>query len=351
MPVERVTLTIDGNDYGGWTEVDVTMSMEVAAGSFLVDLTERWPGQDAVRPIRPGSVCVLAASGEKLITGHVDDVDVFYSRTDHSCSVSGRDTAGDLVDCSARSGEWNGVTLDRIVAGIASPFGIQVGVRTSVGQTFDKFRIEEGETAWGAIERACRMRGVLCMSDGLGHILLTRADAQSPVSIIRGGTTGTILSASGHYSEADRYSEYTVKGQSASKDDDSDPSLTAHASAVVRDSAIKRFRPTTIIAEDPGDSMAMQQRAEWEAKVARGRSCTADISVQGWRDARGALWRPNRTVRVECDWLRINDVMLISAVRLRQSESGTVASLSLVHPDTFAEKPFATRSMSDNIGW
>lgn len=347
MPSENLLLTVDGYDYGGWTSVDVTLSMETASGSFSVELTERWPGQDVSRPIRPGARCSVHAGRDALITGWVDDVIVSYGPSSHAVVVSGRDVSGDLVDSSAASGEWAAVSLDRIVAAVAQPFAIRVGKSTSIGAPFDRFRIEEGETAWGAIERACKMRGVLCLSDGKGRLILSRASAGSPVAIVRGGPEGTVISASATYSDRGRYSEYRVKGQ-RQVDDKASPESAAHGEAIVQDGGVSRYRPRTIIAEDPGDSGSLMDRAQWEAKVARGRARTADLTVHGWRDANGDIWRPNRLVRVDCDWLRMADDMLVSSVRLRQSESGTLADLSLVHPDTFAEAPVRKR---DDVGW
>lgn len=347
MATEALSLTVDGADYGGWTSCSVTRTMEAAAGSFSVDITERWPGQDEERPIRAGSQCAVLVSGETLITGYVDDVMVSYSASDHSVSISGRDAACDLVDSSADSGEWHGVALERIVAEIAKPFGLRVAIETGTGAVFEKFRIQPGESAWEAIERACRMRGLLCMSDGIGNIVLARTSTEKPVAIIRGGGKGTILSGSATYSMRDRYSAYMIKGQRPGTDDDA-PENAAHGLASVTDPEVRRYRPKVLIAEDNGDSGSLRARADWEAKVARGRSRTASLQLQGWRDANGVLWRPNRVVTVVCDWMRIDQDMLVSSVRLMQGDDGTTASLDLVHPDTFAAEPLDPRQ---DLGW
>lgn len=322
--------------------------MEAASGSFALEITERWPGQDTDKPIRLGQKCTVTVSGETVITGYVDDVNVSYSNSHHSISVSGRDVAGDLIDCSANSGEWHGVALERIVAEIAAPFKIQVSVQTNTGATFDKFRIQPGETAWSAIERACRVRGLLCWSDGQGNIVLGSATTESPVAAIRGGNKGTILSGSASYSMRDRYSDYLIKGQRPSADGESDAKSAAHGSAVVKDPQVKRYRPTVILAEDNGDSGSLRARAEWEAKVARGRSQSASLTIQGWRDANGVLWKQNRMVTVVCDWLSLDSDLIVSSVRLTQDEGGTIADLDLVHPDTFAAEPIDNR---EDIGW
>ena len=115
-----------------------------------------------------------------VITGYVDDVSPAYSATGHDVTVDGRDATsqGDLVDCSAihQPGEWRvSGTLEAIVTILAKPFGIPVKAECDTGTAFRKFRIEEGETAFEAIERACRMRAVLAAGDGKGGLRIIRA--------------------------------------------------------------------------------------------------------------------------------------------------------------------------------
>jgi prophage tail gpP-like protein len=110
----------------------------------------------------------VAVGGQALIEGFVDAVEPSCDATSHGVRVSGRDSAGDLVDCSAEPGEWHGQPLSQLVSAIGAPFGLRVSAETSLDAPFERFRIQEGETAWAAIERACQMRGVLCLSDGLG---------------------------------------------------------------------------------------------------------------------------------------------------------------------------------------
>ena len=347
MPAELVSLSIDAVDYGGWLTCEVTRSLESVSGSFSVAITERWPGMTTTRPIRCGSRCVVRVGGDTLITGYVDDIRPSYSALDHSVVISGRDTASDLVDCSAESKEWHNQQVERIVADIAAPFGIRItsAVAEPLGAVW-KFRTQEGETAWSAIERICRMRAVICTSDGLGNLKLTRAATEPAVSIIRGGQDGTILDANASHSHRDRFSHYVVKGQRRGEDN-ATPETSAHGLAVTQDLAVGRYRPKILIAEDQGDSGSLRDRANWECAVARGRSQSASIQVHGWRDANKVIWSPNRRVRVHCDWLRLQDEMLVSSVRLRQSEDGTLTDLDLVHPDTFSPQP-GTR---EDIGW
>lgn len=62
-------LKIDGAFYGGWKRVRVTRSIEQMAGTFELEVTERWPGMRDASPIKPGQACQLLLDGEVVVTG------------------------------------------------------------------------------------------------------------------------------------------------------------------------------------------------------------------------------------------------------------------------------------------
>ena len=340
---DDLTLTVGGRIHGGWTSVEVVRSMEALVGTFSLGVTERWPGQPRRREIAPGDACTVAIGGDIVITGWVDDVEPSYSADNHAVSIRGRDATGDLVDCSAvhEPGEWHDRKIEAIAADLCQPFGIEVSTETYTGKAFKDFRIEEGETVYEAIERACRQRGVLAVSDGAGGLVFTRADPDARVpGALKPGKDGNILAASGRYSNRDRHDSYTVKGQSAGGDGFFGKDAAEPAAEAV-DLGIERHRPLVVIAEDQGDGDAFADRARWEANVRAGRSRAVTVTVQGWRHAGGDLWRPNTIVTIDDDWLAANGDMIVAAVKFTRSESGSLAELTLAMPSAFKLLPIA----------
>ena len=65
------------------------------------------------------------------------------------------------------------------------------------------------------------------------------------------------------------------------------------------------------------------------------------VTVQGWRDAAGSLWIPNRLVDVHIPQLGINSrQLLISDVNFSISETGgTQCAMSLCRIQTFLREP------------
>lgn len=351
MTVPRAELIVDGTIYGGWTMLSVTRSLEAAAGQFHARLTERWPGQTADRPIAPGAACTVRLDGEIVLSGYVDAVSPGYDADGHEVTVTGRDRAGDLVDCAplAEPGEWHGIGLGSLVAAIARPLGVGVKAATDLGPPLAKFRLQEGETAWAAIERACRARSVLCLSDSRGTLVLTRAGVERAGALQRGGQNGNILAARGDFDYSERYSVYVVKSQRPGRDDE-DPAARAQVRAAATDREIGRYRPAVIVADQPLDAAAARLLAAWHCNLAAARSRKVTVTVAGWRDGKGQLWQPNRLTRIDCDWLRLAGDMLIATVRLGLDADGELTDLDLVRPDAYQPQPPSGRDR-DEPGW
>ena len=345
-----IALTVDGLIYGGWKSVSVRRSIETVAGTFSLSASERWPGQQALKAILPGQKCTVAIDGDVVITGYVDDVSPAYSATGHDVTVDGRDATGDLVDCSAihQPGEWRGRKLEAIVTILAKPFGIPVKAECDTGTAFRKFRIEEGETAFEAIERACRMRAVLAAGDGKGGLRIIRAGSgRASVALKRGEN---IIEASGRLSHRDRYSQYIVKGQQPSFADQIPADQLAQVRGEAVDPGTRRYRPLQIIAEQSVDDASARDRAIWEANVRAARARRISVVVQGWRERPdGGLWSPNRLVRLTDNWLAIDRDMLIVGVAFSKGDRGSRTELSLMPPGAFELK--AEPEPEEDAGW
>ncbi|OGS90864.1 MAG: hypothetical protein A2Z95_06255 [Gallionellales bacterium GWA2_60_18] len=335
---DTVEIKIGGVAYGGWKSARIERGIEQIAGNFELGVSERWPGQETPSQITRGSRCEVLAEGETVITGWVDDTRPTFSDTQHEFQVMGRDATGDLVDCSAinKGGQWLNAKLDRVVRDLCAPFGISVAVDASpIASLPGSFSIQDGETAHECIERACRMCAVLPVSDGKGGLLLTRAKAAQPVAELVEGEN--ILSASGEFSDKERYSRYIVKGQDRGSDDNFDsPETHSQVLAEATDSGVARYRPLIVLAESHGATATYKERAEWERNIRRGRSSRATVTVQGWRSADGQLWRPNTMVRLRSPWLGVDADLLIASVALTLDEqSGTRAELRLCGREAF----------------
>lgn len=332
-----IEIKIGSQIYGGWKGYRVERGIEQISGSFSLDVSERWPGQETPKQIKRGQACEILADGETIITGWVDDAYPSYSENSHDFRVAGRDATGDLVDCSAihKSGQWANSTLDKIVRDICAPFHISVTAETDVGKAFSSFSIQEGESAFECIERACRMRAVLPVSDGKGGLVLTRAKSGAPVDTLIEGVN--IKAASGEFSLRERYSKYIIKGQDRGSDANADtPETHVQVKTEAIDTFVTRYRPLIVLAENRGEHATYKDRAAWERNVRRGRSSRATVIVQGFRNASGALWAPNTMVHIKSPWLGADaDLLIVSVSFLLDEQGGSRTELRLAGREAF----------------
>ena len=211
-----------------------------------------------------------------------------------------------------------------------------VRAEVDVGAPFRKFRIEEAESVFEAIERACRFRGVLPLSTGDGALVLgAPSRTRAAVRLERGEN---ILAATGESSWIDRHSVYTLLGQQPGSDFLSGEQA-AHVNAQARDAGVTRHRPLTIVGEQALDTAEAQARIEWEASVRAARARSATITVQGWRETEGgALWGPGRLVHVRDDWLGLDRELLVATTAQSFSDGGTLTRLTLYPESAFVRR-------------
>ncbi|MEN6330799.1 MAG: phage baseplate assembly protein [Smithella sp.] len=329
-----VTLQVNGANYRGWKNIEVSIGMEQISGSFKMVASDRWHGQDTAWPILADDACRVLIGSTTVITGYVDEANPEYDAKSHSLNITGRDATGDLVDCSAiyKSGQWSGADLLKIAKDLCSPFGINVQADVDVGKKFAKFALQEGETVFEAIERAARQRGVLLLSDGAGGLLITRAgESRIDAALIKGEN---IERASGTFSHKERYSQYIIKGQAPGGDVFAEPSHHAQLKAKSEDEMVRRYRPLIIYAEQ-GDGSTYKDRATWERNVRAGRSARLQYTVTGWEYKPGKLWLPNRIVPAKDSYIGVDMDMLITRCTYTLDDNGSRTALELCRREAF----------------
>jgi prophage tail gpP-like protein len=350
----EVVLTVNGRRHAGWLSATASNSLRQLAGTFSLNFSDRWPGQQEKYSITEGSHCVLTLGGQTVVDGWVDKLSPSYDADSHSLSLSGRDLCGDLADCShiGKRVDFAGEKLPAIARALCEPFGIQVIAEADCGDALPKARYSQGDSVHDFLLKLCRMRGVLPISYGDGKLVLTTTGAKhSGAKLIWGKN---IITGKAEFDSTNRHSQYIVKGQgqapaafdfSPKDDEDSEERSKQRAEFVsprgaATDSTVSRYRPLVLLAESGGDPASMQKRADWEAVNRAGHSRALTYTVHGWQSPTGKLWRINQRVTVEDGLLGINGEQLIESVRFRLSEGqGTVTELGLVHPDAYAANP------------
>lgn len=329
-----LTLIVNGHEYAGWKEVRVRRSLESMTPTFDMLVSDRWAGQSSSWAIRAGDACQVFLDGHLVATGNVDESLPFFDSSSHGIQIVGRGKTADLIDCSAisGSGEWHNRKLGQIAADICKPFGIVVVVATDQGAAFKKFALQEGETAFEALERLARQRGVFYQENAQGQLVISSAGTERIKTALVQGEN--IKAGSGTFSLRDRYSQYVCKG-SAPGSAWATPEQNASPSGKADDGNVKRYRPLIILSETPGDSAKLKDRAIWEAAVRMGRSARPALTfAPGWQHQAG-LWLPNILVACKVPYFQLDRDMLIASCTWSKDSNGSRTEIELVRPEAF----------------
>lgn len=340
MPPD-IKLRVSGQEYSGWKTARVTRGIEAVAGGFELGVSDRWAGQEKPWPIREEDECALFIGGKQIIKGVVDKRAPSFGSREHSLKVSGRDKTAEMIDCSADVGVWEFVNTNllALASQLASPYGIDVSMQPGIDPPAPVARltIDPGETSFEALERACRLAGMLAVSDGDGGLVLTRAGtARCGTSLVQGEN---ILSASGNFDSTGRFRHYKVLAQHQGSES-LYSTQAAGISGTAEDSGVRRASRSLIIRADGNASQAQARtRAQWEAIVRAARGQAFHVTVQGWTQGDGSLWPINALVHLKSEYLEVDSDVLISEATYSLEAGGTTTQLTLKRPDAFKPKP------------
>lgn len=348
---DAVLLRVNGTDYGGWKEVEITTGIERTARDFSLTITRQWPGETGIaRRVKQGDVCEVFIGADKVLTGYVDATPIRYDANTVSVGVKGRSKTADLVDCAAlhKSGQWRGRRVEAISADLAAPYGIKVRAEANTGAAISEHQIQPGETAFECIDRLLTLTQLLATDDAEGNLVFIDAGSGGRANtILKLGEN--ILTGDAPLDYKDVFSEYTVKGQRAGDDYDHGATV-AEIAATAKSSAISRRRVLVIKETGQITAKLCADRARYESLHRAAKALEATYTVQGWRQGNGALWVPNQLVRVTDPAIGFDNEFLITEVAYRIGESGTIASLKVAPAEGYIHTQRKSDKKKDGSG-
>lgn len=346
-----IKMVINNREFTGWNSFNITRSLDTMTGSFNISLIDGIDDDAKVfNEIGINSNCQIFVDDVQLLDGYIFGKKRSRNADDVSFTLSGRDITADLVDCSAvyKNSTWKNTTLTNIVADLLEPFGLREGLISETDESFDKFAIEQGESVFNAIDRACRQKGIIPITNQFGDLVLRNFSAgnelQTIDSLVDGINVSSVVEDEGSES---RFSDYTVKGQNSSGGSAWDEkSVTVSASS--KDENVPRYRPLVIMSEGKTNQSQAQTRANWEAQIRAGRAksytvetegfiqkSTLDKSAFSFRD----IWNIGYEVSFESEPFDVNETLLISDVSMTFDGSGEKVVLTLKDRDTYKADP------------
>lgn len=326
MAEEIVTLAVQGVRWHRWTRAAVSYSATKGMRTFAFTLTDdapfghRWS-------YMPGTECKVFAGSDEVASGFINTMSPSFDKNNHTVEIQGASKAQDAARSSAehKTGEFKNKTALEIAKELDAQ---NVGFSSDVAglKKHKLFRVDPGESVFSAVERLARKENLIFLGQPDGSILITKGGSKTVHPPLVEGVN--ILGGNASFSDADKNSEYKVKGQKTFGTQAG--SLRIEASA--KDSSVKRNLPKVIHAEAGTSKKDAKERAKKHRDQQQAKSITASFKVQGWRDANGVLWTANTLIYVYCPTLKLDMQLLIDTVSLTQDANGTVAQLGLVQP-------------------
>lgn len=335
------SLIVDGTVYKGWTTLQAVSAIDAIAGEFAISAE-----QSGDIMIYPGASAVLKLKNQIVCSGYISRAGVDLSMTDCGLTLGGADKTVDLAECSAiaEPDEWFNLNLHEIAAKLCSPFKIKVVNQVGdTGETFKSFKIQPGESVFDALDRAAKARAILVTSNETGNLVLTRAGLNGTAESLIYGEN--ILEAAFSADWSNRFSDYTVKNQTSLIDDTQE---SANATGTSRDLNVKRYRPLLQVVQNAEAGVSVSDMAAWEASVRSGCCAGIDITVQGWAQSDGVLWRKNTLSRVSIPRWGVDAKLLIKQVAFSLDKAGAKTKLTLVSPAAYKRLPVVQKAKDES---
>jgi prophage tail gpP-like protein len=335
-PLEIAELRVNGMPFRDWTAVTVIDDTDQSYPYFSFECTEfsPVPVSFAGMQIAPGDECEIYLAGQLVMTGFVLERQVGYAAKEHSILISGTSKTFNVAVSSilpSTNGNYDGMSLDALARKAAGYHDVQVKSLGEIpGKPFDEMQHNLGELTYNFIERACRMRNVKLGTDALGNLLLLgKQDANPTGQLIEGKN---ILRASCVIRDTHFYQRYATVGQQPSHD----AKWGDGANKGVAMIGGRTVRPVYFIthADTPtADDQDLNWRSETSKRIFEGCEIQANITVQGWVQGNGGLWKARDSYQVTSPMLILDQVLTCKKITYDQRDgAGTTTTLEMVNP-------------------
>jgi prophage tail gpP-like protein len=342
-PSEIAVLNVGGRKYTGWTSIMLERTYGATCSHFeFASVQPLDSGLDFKNwKIAPHDSCTITLGGILAFTGYVFVRQSAFNAQKRGLLVTGRSKTADAVDSSVpvNGGQYKGYTFQALASALAKSVDVNLLVRgtsPTLTQPIPQFSIAWGETAFMAVERLARLRGLHLTDDANGNWI---ADVFNPNEAAAGQLIEgkNLLEARASVDGSNSFNTTNIAAQRPGNDQVKGAACRDN-SATVTNPKIRANRRQMMLMEEPGSSQDCAARANVE--LAQRATDLVDVVgvVQGWMSAPGTLWDIRQNYSVKSPTLDLENYQLTSRnVKYTQSEeSGTRTEISLCTSQSLA---------------
>ena len=369
---KKISIEVDGVKKVGFDSIGIKKSMTNAYSEFYFNIA---PQQDLIIPYKEGDSCKIWIGDKLILSGYIETSSVAYSSGSHTINFSGRDVLCDFVDSSLTGNiDFKApISIPQVLKILLPKYGLanaKIINQTGLDLENDKFTNEEdissevGDNAFEFVKKLCLKKQVLIYSNGIGDIILTRAENAIFATSIKNeigenGNNNNIISGSKNFNTSTRFGEYNVFSQGNASSGFFDGNLDSKKGSAF-DNGVRTSRIMEMQAESLSSIESCEKRAVWEANVRRAKAQNVTYTVKGFYfDNDVNLWDINRLVFVNDFYVNVSSNMLIASVEFSYGlTTGEKTSLTLLPPDAFQlqaspdprEKSFGEKIIDEVVG-
>ena len=359
-PNNELALTIAGKQQHDWQSYEVDSDLLIAADAWQFDIAPT----ALVLPefINIGADVRLTLDGKRILTGVMDDVTESVAKNQHVISLSGRDLAGQLLDCSVPLFDGQELSLSQILKQFLSPFNIPYVIEAASTAIRQKVTVDVGETVWEAISKAAEANGLWQWFSPEGVLIVSEPNPKTAtvahLVLRRDGIGNNVQSLNYHRSLNNRYSSVTVLSQTTKTDplfyqdvegtadneaeaDNTQPNIKA----TLTDGGVSRYRPKIVMASDCENLAAARAKAKKIMVDGQLNGHNLTAVVKGHYTESGIQWQPRQRVAVFSEPHGINGTFFIMGRKFKLSRvGGKTTELRLKQDGIWQVDPFKKKA-------
>lgn len=223
MPDKAVRLIVAGYEINTWDVASIDSAIDTPADSWSFALFDE---RDQVLPkeVRKNAPVKFYYGNELILTSVVDKVSEKADRSGYALAISGRDLAGQLIDCSVPIFNGRQMTLDELVNKFVLGGDLKGQFKGANIQDNswlkNKVSVEPGESIWDAIVKAAAVTGqhVWMEPDGslsIGDPFARAFHVATPLRLNKPDDRNNVLEIDYNEDASNEYSEFKILGQDA----------------------------------------------------------------------------------------------------------------------------------------
>ncbi len=302
----------------------------------------------------PGTRVDITLAGQPFITqGLIGTRQAAYDANRHGVQITGFSKAEitNIASADAGTGQFRGYTVEAIANRLLKPYGLKFRVESGPpgwDTPFPNVVIRHGETAFSAISRLCRQRGMWFWTDPKGDLVAGIGQQEAAGIVFEEGVN--ILSANCSLQwqgaetaimDSQQWGSDHLSGRQAAE-------ISAQSKFGGGDPMPGTFR--RVLAEMPLSQKELQLRTKMEVMALQAALLRVKLSYQGWLNPARALWDMADMVTVKSPMLfpvedAKLDLKLFGVTHTQTPEGQTTSAIDLVNLAAFQQRyPDATKS-------